>query len=422
MRRILGIVVGAAMVAAGLAGADVAAANPEASPWSQRRVLNVAHAGGDLEAPHSTLFAMKTGVDAGVDVLEMDLRLSADGVLMVQHDSTVNRTTGASGVVNSFTADELQAMDNAYWFTPNCWSCHGLPDDEYGYRGIRTGDRPPPAGFAPTDFSIPMLSDVASAFPHRLLDVEIKDGPDGFAAAEALAEFIASDPRSDRYLVASFDDEIMAHFKSLAPGVATSPGLGETTEWFATRGPLPDHQVLQVPPSFSGIEVVTQEFVDDAHDAELAVWVWFNGNDDDSPGVWQHLIDIGVDALLTGKPAAAQTVIDANDAGFSVAPLVDVAVPVRGTRATIDVGCPALHVGVCSSRVVIVARDRHDQWVVVGQTDVTAPRGTEQSSELRLSVDGRRLLGAAPLRAYGVLFPLDGDTGLALVPMTLSRD
>ena len=102
------------------------------------------------------------------------------------------------------------------------------------------------------------------------------------------------------------------------------------------------------------------------------------------------------DALLTGKPAAAQTVI--------------------------DVGCPALHVGVCSSRVVIAARDRHDPWVVVGQTDVAPPRGTEQSSELRLSVDGRRLVGAAPLRAYGVLFPLNGDTGLAIVPMTLSRD
>ncbi|MEZ5167701.1 MAG: aldo/keto reductase [Acidimicrobiales bacterium] len=54
------------------------------------------------------------------------------------------------------------------------------------------------------------------------------------------------------------------------------------TSWFFARGPLPGHQVLQVPPEFSGIEVVTQSFVDDAHAQGLAVWVWFNGNDDDS--------------------------------------------------------------------------------------------------------------------------------------------
>lgn len=420
MRRVGRVVV----VAVLCAGAVVAAAPVGAesgSPWSGRRVLNVAHAGGDLEAPHSTLFAMKTAVAAGTDVLEMDLRLSADGVLMVHHDTTVDRTTDATGTMGSFTAAELQAMDNAYWFYPNCWSCHGRPAEDYRYRGIRTGAVPPPAGFVAEDFAIPTLADVVAAFPDRLLDVEIKDGPTGMAAAEALAEFIAADDPSDRYLVASFDDTIMAHFKSLAPEVATSPGLEETTAWFLARGPMPDHRVLQVPPEFSGIEVVTQGFVDDAHANGLAVWVWFNGNDDDSPAVWQHLVDIGVDALLTGKPAAAQTVLDANRVAFAAAPLVGSAGSVSGGEASVAVDCPALHVDTCSSRMVLVARDGRDRVVLLGWADAHITRGEAGDASVRLAPRARRLLRGGPLTAWAWMFPLDGDTAPAVVEVRLDR-
>ncbi|MDH3708221.1 MAG: glycerophosphodiester phosphodiesterase family protein, partial [Acidimicrobiia bacterium] len=318
-----------AVLVVGIAVPVSAATTDPTSEWQERRVLNVAHAGGDLEAPHSTLYAMKTAVAAGTDVLELDLRLSADGVLMAHHDTTVDRTTEATGPVRDFTAAELHALDNAHWFVPNCWSCKGLPDEAYELRGIRTGERPAPAGFGPEDFTIPTLAEVVATFPHRLLDVEIKDGSDGIATAEALATFIADHGPSDRYLVASFDDDLLDHFKALAPDVATSPGLDTMTQWFATREPLPDHEVLQVPPEFSGIEVVTQQFVDDAHAAGLAVWVWFNGTDDDSPETWRHLIDLGVDALLTGKPAAAEPVIEANDVRFTVAPEVDDVASVR---------------------------------------------------------------------------------------------
>ena len=384
-------------------------------------MLNVAHAGGDLEAPHSTLFAMKTAVAAGTDVLEMDLRLSADGVLMVHHDDTVDRTTEASGRLASFTAAELQNLDNGYWFVPNCWSCHDLPVEEYRYRGIRSGVVAPPAGFSSVDFAIPALADVVAAFPDRLLDVEIKDGPEGFAAAEALAAFIAENGSSDRYLVASFDDAIMDHFKSLAPDVATSPGLDATTAWFFSGGPLPGHRVLQVPPTFGGIEVVTQRFVDEAHANDLAVWVWFNGNDDDTPAVWQHLIDLGVDALLTGKPAAAQMVIGTNAVAYSSAPTVDARVAVAGRGAHVGVGCPALHVDTCSSRVVLVAFDRIHRPVVLGWADTEISRGSAGVVAVRLDPHAMRQLRGGPLAAYALMFALDTDTAPAIVEVQLSR-
>ena len=79
----------------------------------------LAHAGGDLAHPHSTMFAYAESVAEGAEVLELDVQLTADGVLVVQHDETVDKTTEATGPVIDLTLDEIQALDNAYWFSPD---------------------------------------------------------------------------------------------------------------------------------------------------------------------------------------------------------------------------------------------------------------------------------------------------------------
>ncbi|MGI9602862.1 MAG: glycerophosphodiester phosphodiesterase family protein [Acidimicrobiales bacterium] len=410
----------AAMVVAAMLGLAPVSAQPDDS-WIQRRVLNVAHAGGDLEAPHSTLYAMKTAVAAGTDVLEMDLRLSADGVLMVHHDTTVNRTTEATGVMSDFTAAELGALDNAYWFVPNCWSCPNEPVEAYHLRGIRTGAQPAPAGFEPADFAIPTLARVAEAFPDRILDVEIKDGPTGMAAAEALADFIDDNGPADRYLVASFDDAIMAHFKSLAPHVATSPGLGEMTTWFGSRGPLPHHQVLQVPPSFSGIDVVTQQFVDDAHANDLAVWVWFNGTNDDAEATWRHLIDLGVDALLTGKPDAAQAVIDDEGVGFTAPAEIDPSSTRRGRTIEVSVTCPAAQVDTCTGPLIVIAPHRRGHIALVALQSIDIARGQTEAITLRIRRGAGGALRDRPTTATAIVWPSDTDTAPTVTPITISR-
>ncbi|MTA93301.1 MAG: hypothetical protein F2545_02960, partial [Actinobacteria bacterium] len=104
------------------------------------RPVVIAHAGGDFDWPHSTMYAFTQAALNGTDVLEMDVMLSSDGVLMVQHDNTVDRLTNNTGLVSSYTAAELQAMDNAYWFSGGVWSDKSLAEDAYIYRGIRTGD------------------------------------------------------------------------------------------------------------------------------------------------------------------------------------------------------------------------------------------------------------------------------------------
>jgi glycerophosphoryl diester phosphodiesterase len=85
---------------------------PTISELLTRRVV-LAHAGGDDDHPHSTPFAFAESVKAGVDVLDLDVRLSADGVLVVYHDDKVDRTTNGTGSVADMTFDQLHALDDA---------------------------------------------------------------------------------------------------------------------------------------------------------------------------------------------------------------------------------------------------------------------------------------------------------------------
>ena len=174
--------------------------------------------------------------------------------------------------------------------------------------------------------------------------------------------------------------------------------------------------VLQVPPDYSGIEVVTQQFVDDAHANGLAVWVWFNGNDDDSPTVWEHLIDLGVDALLTGKPALAQQTIDARGVAFRAAPEVTTDGVVARGRVRVQVACPSVHTNQC--RVQLVLANRRG---LAGLTRVTVARGRSRIVEIPLEDWVNRSTRKGPVAVSLLGFPLDGDTTPVAAAVTLHR-
>ena len=120
---------------------------PEASTVADLLALDrpvvAAHGGGDRSYPHSTMYAFVEAALAGTDVLEMDLQMTADGVLVVHHDATVDRRTETTGRVRDLTVLELQELDKAYWFHDRGEE-RDLPDDQYPFRGMRTGDVEPP--------------------------------------------------------------------------------------------------------------------------------------------------------------------------------------------------------------------------------------------------------------------------------------
>ena len=278
------------------------------------RPIVIAHAGGDFDWPHSTMYAFTQAALNGADVLEMDVMLSSDGVLMVQHDNTVDRLTNNSGLVASYTAAELQAMDNAYWFSGGVWSDRSLAEDAYIYRGVRTGEVDPPEGFKADDFGIATFEQIARAFPDFALDVEIKipESESGealldsaFAAAKELARMITELDRSESVIVVSFNDDVLAEFRSLIPGVATSPGQTSLVNWYLAGTPLdPRDVVIQAPPFYEGVEVLGKETFDRAHAEGYEVWVWMTESSQETTEYFNELLGRGADGLLVAAITA----------------------------------------------------------------------------------------------------------------------
>ncbi len=268
-------------------------------------VLAIAHAGGDQSAPHSTLYAYGEAVAAGVDVLELDVLTTADGMVVVQHDLTVDGTTNSTGAVADLTLEELDALDNAYWFSPACWPCRDLPDADYLWRGVRTGDKEPPVGYSADDFSVATLREVVERFPGLPLDIEIKgEGDQAFVVAEALAAELADLDRLDSTVVVSFDDAVIDRFHELAPSVAVSPGLERLTAWVLLGTELEEHfRIIQIPPFAEGLEVATAERIATAHEQGLAVWVWpDDAATQENEAFYRELVARGADGIIAGRP------------------------------------------------------------------------------------------------------------------------
>lgn len=268
------------------------------------RPIVLAHTGGEDAYPGSTMYAFGESMKAGVDMLDLNVVLSGDGVLMVQHDETVDRQTEATGAVGAMTAAQLQALDNAYWFTTDGVG-KDHPADSYLYRGIRTGQRPPPPGYTADDFAIPRLDDLIARYPDVPLNIEIKgEGEPALAAARALATLLTTTGRGAATVVTSFDDAVVDAFHALAPDVALSPGLDASTAFVLGGTPLPDGmRILQLPPDYQGIEVLTPATIAAAHAAGYVIWVWPTVHE--TPELYDALLADGLDGLNANYPVDA---------------------------------------------------------------------------------------------------------------------
>ena len=80
------------------------------------RPRNLAHRGGASLRPENTLAALANAA-LGADILELDVQLSADGVVVVMHDATVDRTTDGQGAIAALTAAQLAQLDAGYRFS-----------------------------------------------------------------------------------------------------------------------------------------------------------------------------------------------------------------------------------------------------------------------------------------------------------------
>jgi glycerophosphoryl diester phosphodiesterase len=301
----------AALVAALLVLAALpAAATAAANPWLSQRILVQAHQGGEDEYPSNTMYALRSALRDGADMLELDVGATKDGRVVVLHDNTVDRVTNGHGSVTDMTLAEVQRLDAAYWFVPGRNAVHGLPASRYPLRGVRTGARRPPKDFSRADFRIATLDEVLRAFPRTPMNVEIKGRDGGDQAvfdrtADLLAGVLRRSRRTD-VIVTSFNQKAIDRFHALAPAVPLAPGIDGTANFILANGsPGPNVVAFQVPITFRFggqlLTITTPDFVARAHEAGYAVHVWLS-DDGEDVATYRRLLGMCVDGIMAARP------------------------------------------------------------------------------------------------------------------------
>jgi glycerophosphoryl diester phosphodiesterase len=290
------------------------AAHAAANPWLESKPLNIAHQGGEDEFPSNTMYAFKQSLKAGADMLELDVGVTADGQVVVMHDTTLDRVTNGTGTIASHTLKQVQRLDGAYWFhAANDAYKHGLKAKAYTFRGVATGQRKPPKGFKASDFRVPTLKAVLKAFPKVPINIEIKGRTKAEAVqeytknAEVLAKLLKRNPRRD-LIVVSFKQEAVDRFHQLAPAIPVAPGIAGTADWLlGGKSPGDGVVAFQLPITYElngqTLDITTAGNVAHAHRDGYAWHTWLS-DDGESPATWTKLIDWCVDGVMTARPVA----------------------------------------------------------------------------------------------------------------------
>ena len=242
----------------------------------------IAHRGGAGEWPGETVVAYQHAVDAGVDVLEMDVYLTKDDELVLMHNPTVNGTTNGKGLIAGKTVSELKDLDAGYK-----WSDDGNRTFRYRGQGI----------------TVPTLKEIFETFPNMRMNIEMK--PATKSPVDRLSRLIAEHEMTDRVLVASFVQEYLREFREASPRVATSASATKLLKFFLLNNSFvngsftPDADAFQiwetiVPQQFAR----ARRFVDRIHRLNVPVHAW-TVND---PVEMQRLIALDVDGIITDYP------------------------------------------------------------------------------------------------------------------------
>ncbi len=231
--------------------------------------LNIAHRGASYDAPENTLAAFDLALRLGADGVELDVRLSADGVPVVIHDATLDRTTDGRGPVSAWRWTELRGLDAGSWF-----------DFQYARQRI------------------PSLEDVFAAFGERLLYViELKTNSLRDQGLEqAVIAIIQRHGLADQVILTSFNPFALRRARRLVPQIAVglliSPDQPLYLRWTRLG------TVMRYASRFPHHTFVDANYMAWARRYGYRIHAWTV----DEPDEMMRLAALGVDAILTNRP------------------------------------------------------------------------------------------------------------------------
>jgi glycerophosphoryl diester phosphodiesterase len=224
----------------------------------------VAHRGASACAPEHTIAAYELALAQGADLIEVDLRLSADDQPVAIHDATLDRTTDGAGPVRERTARELKRLDAGGWFGRE-------------FRGQR----------------ILTLQEILERFRERTgFAVELKGGSDVYPGIEErVVSFLQIYGVVERSLVFSFDPRVLAKVRAMDPGIQTGVLI--------SQGVLDPQAIAGVATALCpAVHLLTEDGVRRAQAAGLDLYAWVVNE----VPVIDRLVAWGLTGLVTDRP------------------------------------------------------------------------------------------------------------------------
>lgn len=220
-----------------------------------------AHRGASAVAPENTLAAFTAALEAGADGIELDVHLTRDGVPVVMHDETVDRTTNGSGRIRDLSHAEINTLDAGAWFGPD-------------WRGEK----------------VPTLEDVLDGFADRLkLNVEVKDIRAGLQVQNLLANYPGGD-----MVISSFDWPLLRKLRAANPHLPLAVLL-EQPDWHRALALVENLKALALHPR---IDLVSRTLLARCRQLDLPVFPWTL----DDPLAARRLMSQGAAGIFTNDP------------------------------------------------------------------------------------------------------------------------
>jgi glycerophosphoryl diester phosphodiesterase len=248
------------------------------------RPLIIAHRGASAVAPENTLAAFNRAIADGAEGIELDVRITKDGVPVVHHDGNLKRTSGSELLIRELTADVLAGMDVGSWFgsiAPGHWK------DEYAKERI------------------PTLASVLDHFRDfdGLIYVELKadEGEDLESMVGAVCNTIRDSARPSRVVVKSFRLAFIPQLRSICPGLRTAALFAPKIMTILRK----EKYLVDLAVEFGADELsvhyslATKKLMKKASKHRLPVTIWTV----DHPRWLRRAIRLGVQNVITNNPS-----------------------------------------------------------------------------------------------------------------------
>lgn len=257
------------------------------SEGKDMKTLNFAHRGFRSAYPENTMLAFQKAVELGVDGIEFDVHLSSDGVPVIIHDETVDRTCDASGLVKDFTFSDLRKMNAAAKFPPKDFEKSASPT------------------FNNSNEKIPSLEEYFDFIKttNVISNIELKTGVFEYPGIEEKVYALLKKYKlTEKCIISSFNHESVLRIKKLNSALVCG--------FLVDAWELDQASILKK----YGIECyhpcayrLTKNFVDEMHAENIKVNAWFGSIQLD----YADVISTGVDAIITDSPDRVAKILNA---------------------------------------------------------------------------------------------------------------